>query len=257
MATAAKPAPNPASGSAHSGAAPIRAGRGSSYLLRKLHSLSGVVPIGAFLLEHFLSNSEALHGPAAYAAQVKFLNSLPWVPVLEWGFIFLPILYHAFYGFYIWSSGKSNITDYPWAGNWMYTAQRWTGLIAFAYIVQHTWYLRFSGVRLADNPAASFAKVHHELANPWMFAVYIIAIIATSWHFSYGLWLFAAKWGITPGDKARRRFGYVCTLLAAALITLGIASALAFLNPKFSYGWTTPAPQTQSQLQAPALDPSK
>jgi succinate dehydrogenase / fumarate reductase cytochrome b subunit len=219
-----------------------------------LHSLSGVVPIGAFLLEHFLSNSEALKGPAAYAAQVKFLNSLPWVPVLEWTFIFLPILYHAFYGFYIWSRGQSNITDYPWAGNWMYTAQRWTGVIAFAYIIQHTYYLRFSGVRLADHPGASFAKVHHELANPWMFAVYIIAIVATSWHFSYGLWLFAAKWGITPGDKSRRRFGYVCTALAVGLIVLGVASAIAFLNPKYKDGWTYPATvtQTQSQMQLPA-----
>ncbi len=35
-------------------------------------------------------------------------------------------------------------------------------------------------------------------------------MIATCWHFAYGIWLFAAKWGITPGDKARQRFGYVC-----------------------------------------------
>jgi succinate dehydrogenase / fumarate reductase cytochrome b subunit len=252
-------ATNPSSGSAHRGVQPLRAGQGHSFLLRKLHSLSGVIPIGAFLLEHFLSNTEALKGPAAYAAQVKFLNSLPWVPVLEWGFIFLPILYHACYGLYIWSSGKSNITYYPWAGNWMYMAQRWTGLIAFGYIAQHVYHLRFSGVRLADHPGASFAKVHHELANPWMLALYLVAIIATSWHFSYGLWLFAAKWGITTGDKARRRFGYVCTALAVALITLGIASALAFLNPKYKYGWTeSPSAQTtQSQLQMPIVAASK
>ena len=38
-----------------------------------------------------------------------------------------------------------------------------------------------------------------ELSNPWMVAVYAIAMIAICWHFSYGIWLFAAKWGITPG----------------------------------------------------------
>ncbi len=54
--------------------------------------------------------------------------------MLEWVFIFLPILYHALYGVYIWLRGKSNIVYYPWAGNWMYLAQRYTGLIAFAYI---------------------------------------------------------------------------------------------------------------------------
>ena len=91
------------------------------------------------MLEHLLSNFEALKGPIAYGEQVKFLNSLPLVRVLEWVFIFLPILYHGIYGVYIWLRGKSNIVYYPWAGNWMYLAQRYTGLIAFAYIIQHVW----------------------------------------------------------------------------------------------------------------------
>ena len=83
------------------GVQPIRAGQGHSFLLRRLHSLSGIIPIGAFLIEHIVSNFEALKGPAAYAAQVKFLNALPLVRVLEWTFIFLPLLYHAVYGVYI------------------------------------------------------------------------------------------------------------------------------------------------------------
>src|SRR5271154_5744893 len=83
------------------GVQPLRAGQGNSFLLRKLHSLTGIVPIGAFLVEHLISNFEALKGPGAYGAQVRFLNSLPLVRVLEWGFIFLPILYHALYGLFI------------------------------------------------------------------------------------------------------------------------------------------------------------
>ena len=71
-----------------SGVEPLRAGQGTSFIWRKLHSLLGIVPIGAFLLEHLLSNFEALHGPLAYGEQVKFLNSLPLVRVLEWVFIF-------------------------------------------------------------------------------------------------------------------------------------------------------------------------
>ena len=89
MATVQSPAPT-----VHRGVQPLRAGQGTSFLWRKLHSLLGIVPIGAFLLEHLLSNFEALKGPLAYGEQVKFLNSLPLVRVLEWVFIFLPILYH-------------------------------------------------------------------------------------------------------------------------------------------------------------------
>jgi succinate dehydrogenase / fumarate reductase cytochrome b subunit len=187
------------------GVAPLRAGQGSSFVLRRLHSLSGIVPIGLFLLEHFISNAEAFKGVDAYGKQVAFLNSLPFVLGLE---VF---------------------------GIWMYTAQRWTGIIAFAYMIQHTYYLRFSGVRLPEHPMQSFAKVQHEFQNPWMVAVYAIAIVAASWHFSYGLWLFAAKWGITTGDRARRWFGYACILLAVGLIGIGAASM---------YGFLSTAPQT-------------
>jgi succinate dehydrogenase / fumarate reductase cytochrome b subunit len=229
------------------GVQPLRAGQGNSFLLRKLHSLSGIVPIGAFLIEHLISNFEALKGPAAYAAQVKFLNGLPLVRVLEWAFIFLPILYHALYGLYITFRGRQNVNVYPWAGNWMYLVQRITGLIAFAYIIQHVWRQRFAGVSLPEHPGAAFHKVQVELSNPWMLAIYAIAIIATCWHFAYGVWLFAAKWGITPGDKARKNFGYVCTALGAVLIVIGLASLYAFVGPQYQ---NAPEDLTPAQISA-------
>ncbi len=226
-------AQHPATPTVRRGVPPLRAAQGNTFLLRKLHSLLGVVPIGAFLIEHLLSNFEALKGPIAYGEQVRFLNHLPLVRVLEWAFIFLPILYHAIYGVYIWLRGKSNVVYYPWAGNWMYVAQRWTGLIAFLYIGQHVLRQRFMGVSLPENPGAAFHKVQIELLNPWMLAVYIIAMIAICWHFSYGIWLFAAKWGITPGETARKRFGYACLALGIVLAGIGLASIWAFVSPQY------------------------
>jgi succinate dehydrogenase / fumarate reductase cytochrome b subunit len=243
-------AQNPAAHTVQRGVQPLRAGEGWSFLWRKLHSLLGIIPLGAFLLEHLLSNFEALKGPAAYGAQVRFLNSMPMVRVLEWVFIFLPLLYHACYGVWIWLRGKSNIVYYPWAGNWLYVAQRYTGLIAFAYIAQHVIRQRFMGVSLPEHPMAAFAKVQQELANPWMLAIYIVAMIAICWHFSYGVWLFAAKWGITPGTKARKRFGFVCVALGLALAILGLASMWAFVvDPKYK---NTPENLPVSVVVAPA-----
>ena len=66
------------------GVQPLRAGEGHSFFWRRMHSLTGIVPIGAFLVEHLLSNFEAVNGPLAYGKQVLFLNSLPLVRVLEW-----------------------------------------------------------------------------------------------------------------------------------------------------------------------------
>jgi len=224
---------NAATPKVHAGVQPIRAGQGTSFLWRKLHSLLGIIPIGAFFIEHLVSNFEAVHGPAAYGAQVKFLNALPLVRVLEWTFIFLPIAYHAFYGFYIWFRGKANVVYYPWAGNWMYVAQRWTGLIATLYIIQHVLRQRFMGVSLPENPGAAFHKVQMELASPIMLAVYVIAMIAICWHFAYGIWLFAAKWGITAGEVARKRFAYICAAFGVLLLFLGLASIWAFISPQY------------------------
>ena len=236
------------------GVPPLRAGQGTTFYWTKLHSLLGVIPIGAFLIEHILSNFEALKGPLAYGAQVKFLNSLPLVRILEWTFIFLPILYHAFYGVWIWLRGKSNIVYYPWAGNWMYTAQRYTGLIAFVYIAQHVARQRFMGVQLPEHPYAAFAKVQQELANPWLLAFYIIAMIAICWHFAYGVWLFAAKWGITPGKTARKRFGYVCAALGLALAVMGLASIWAFVGGKYPNIPNDVAPSVSQSIAPVHLD---
>jgi len=211
------------------GVAPLQAGRGTSFLLRRLHSLTGIVPVGAFLVEHFLSNAFATRGPVAYTKQVALLTSFPFVVGLELFGIWLPILYHAGYGFYIWYCGESNLGDYPWTGNWLYTSQRWTGAIAFLYMVYHTWRLRFTGIHLLSHPAAAFGKVQLEFQNPLIVAFYVVGIVAASWHFAYGLWLFAAKWGITVGNNARRRFGYVCLVIALGFISVGLVSAYSFL----------------------------
>ena len=224
-ATATPPAP----ASAHHGVAPLRAGHGYSFLLRRLHSLTGIIPVGAFLFEHILiSNSTAISGPDAYARQVSFLANLPLVPLLELFGIWLPILFHALFGFYIWYRGEGNAVEYPWTGNWMYTAQRWTGAIAFAYILWHTWTMRFTGVDLHANPAASFGKVQIEVFQTPLFLFYVIGLIAASWHFAYGIWLFCAKWGIVSGERARKRFLAVCLAFFFVLAGAGLASLTSF-----------------------------
>jgi succinate dehydrogenase / fumarate reductase, cytochrome b subunit len=212
------------------GVAPLRAGQGYSFFLRRLHSLTGIIPIGLFLIEHFVSNAFATRGPSAYAKQVDLLSSFPFVVGLELFGIWLPILYHSLYGFYIWYRGEGNVGEYPWAGNWLYTAQRWTGAIAFFYIVWHTWHLRFTGIHLLSHPGAAFGKVQTEFQSPWAVAFYAVGILCASWHFAYGIWLFAAKWGITTGESARRKFGYVCVLIGLLFIAVGAATMYSFLN---------------------------
>ena len=173
---------------------------------------------------HHLELREPSTAPSPTPSRSSSSTRLPLVRFLEWGFIFIPLAYHALYGVFIAIRGRNNVNVYPWAGNWMYLSQRVTGIIALLYIVQHLWRQRFTGVMLPEHPGAAFHKVQVELSNPWMLAIYVIAMIATTWHFAYGIWLFAAKWGITPGEKARKRFGYVCAVGGTALCLMGLVS---------------------------------
>jgi len=235
-----------------SGVAPLRAGQGTSFILRRLHSLSGIIPVGAFLFEHILiSNATAISGPDPYAKQVAFLAGLPLVFFLELFGIWLPIAFHALYGFYIWYRGDGNTTEYPWTGNWMYTAQRWTGGIAFIYIVWHTYTMRFTGTHLLTDSQAAFHKVQMELQNPWAASFYLIGIIAASWHFAYGIFLFCAKWGITVSETSRKWSARVCLVLALTLIAVGFLTMAAFFKPEWrnTPEHLGPAPQAVESMK--------
>jgi succinate dehydrogenase / fumarate reductase, cytochrome b subunit len=212
------------------GVRPLRAGQGNSFLLRRLHSLSGIFPVGAFLVEHFVSNAFATNGPNAYADEVKFLTGIPFLIWVEILFIYIPILFHALYGFYIWYRGETNVGEYPFIGNWGYAIQRWTGAIAFFYMLWHTATMRFMGAHMVGNPGIAFGKVQMEFQHPWSVAFYTVGILCASVHFSYGLWLFAAKWGITAGAKGRRRFAYACAAICLLLLVLGYSAMYSFFK---------------------------
>src|SRR5262245_54218117 len=93
------------------------------YNLRKLHSLSGLVPLGAFLCDHFCTNSYSTTGAPVSNGKCAALTELPYLYLLEIGFIFLPILFHAVLGVVISFEGKPNVGRYSSARNWAYFLQ--------------------------------------------------------------------------------------------------------------------------------------
>ncbi len=205
----------------------------SSYLLRKLHSLSGIVPVGAFLAEHFWSNSTALVSITKYNEASRDLQTIPWRPFVEAIAIWLPILYHGGYGVYIWLKGKSNVSEYPWVRNWLYTLQRYTGLIAFVFIGWHVWTERFLTQGRSD-----YAGVEHALANPYYLAFYLVGILASSFHLGAGIWNFLCKWGLAATASAQRAAGALGFVVAVLFSLVGVAIVLSIrlnVHPFESY----------------------
>jgi succinate dehydrogenase / fumarate reductase cytochrome b subunit len=208
-----------------------------TFILRKLHQLSGIMPLGIFLLEHFYTNSKALAGEAAFNGAVKDLQSIPYILLVETGGIFIPLIYHAVYGLVITVEARPNNLHYPYARNWFYTIQRVTGIILFFFIFFHVLNFRFglipglNTVSVAHHPEESFGIVAGEFRMIPIFIIYVIGITATVWHFANGIWLFLVDWGITIGERAQRLAGYACIAFGVVLLAVGLNAAVAFIRP--------------------------
>ena len=55
----------------------------SAFVMRRLHSLSGVVPVGLFLILHLWTNARALAGEDAYTHGVEEIQTIPFLPLVE------------------------------------------------------------------------------------------------------------------------------------------------------------------------------
>lgn len=197
-----------------------------SFYLRRFHSLTGVLPIGAFLAEHFFTNSFAMFGPEVYNSKVAFFMGLPYILLIEISFIWLPILFHGAYGSYIIFTGQANSLRYGYFRNWMYLLQRITGVIAFAFIVYHVYATRISGLLAGEH--ASFESVSRSLENPLILLFYVLGILSASYHLGNGLFGFLITWGIAIGDKAQRGVSILCVLVSAGMAIFGLAALSYF-----------------------------
>lgn len=208
-----------------------------TFVLRKLHQLSGIVPLGLFLLEHFYTNSKALNGAATFNDAVKDLQSIPYILFVEIGGIFIPLIYHAVYGLVITIEARPNNLSYPYPRNWFYLIQRITGFILFFFIAFHVLNFRFglipglNDISVAHSPDRAFEIVSREFHMIPIFIVYVIGITATVWHLANGIWLFLVDWGIAIGERAQRLTGYACIGFGVFLLLVGLNAAIAFVRP--------------------------
>ncbi|MFV0387402.1 MAG: succinate dehydrogenase [Pyrinomonadaceae bacterium] len=210
-----------------------------TFLLRKLHQLTGIVPLGLFFVIHMVTNAKAMNGPQVFDDAVADIHHLPFLIFLEVFGIFLPLLYHSIYGIIISAESRGNAVAYGYGRNWLYVFQRITGIFLFVFILFHLLHLRFglfSGFGLTDiavagNSSQAFDIVSGDFSSIGILIFYILGVGATAWHLGYGLFLFVVDWGLVIGEKAQRATIYVCALIALALFGLGANAAVSFVRP--------------------------
>ncbi|MEH7505740.1 succinate dehydrogenase cytochrome b558 subunit [Neobacillus drentensis] len=193
---------------------------------RKLHSLSGIIPVGVFMTVHLLVNYTATWGIDSYNKAAGFMVNLPFKYFLELFVIFIPLLFHALYGVVIARQAKNNVSKYGYFRNWKFYLQRITGLIAFIFIIWHVWetkvQVEFSGAE------ADYQLMANIVDNGISLTLYIIGISSCIYHFVNGIWTFLITWGITVSPHSQKITQYISFGLFIALTFIGIRAILAF-----------------------------
>jgi succinate dehydrogenase / fumarate reductase, cytochrome b subunit len=206
----------------------------TQFLLYRLFSLAGLIPIGAYVVVHLITNSLVLNGPAAYQDAVGQIHALGiFLPIVEWVFIFIPILFHAAVGFVIILSGMPNSNAYPYGGNIRYTLQRATGMIVFAFIVWHVIQMHRMGILFGGahfNAEAATSSTATTLAPGWVRVLYAIGIVSAVYHLSNGLWTQGITWGIWTTQPAMRRAGRVCFVFGLIVGFIGLSALYGFMT---------------------------
>lgn len=225
-------------------------------LLRRLHSLSGVVPIGLFLMFHLTTNASSVwgainmdkggtpvdRGVATFQHEVNFIHSLPALVLMEIFVLWIPILFHSIFGFYIARTGRSNTGEYRYGGNVRYTLQRLSGYLGFLFVIYHVATLRWGWTFLIPGgtkwsyayASSTMAQILQgsdaglTVAGVLLSVFYLAGVTALVFHFANGLWTAAITWGVTVSPLSQRRWGVACAAIGAGLLALGWMAVIRF-----------------------------
>ena len=204
----------------------------TTFYLRRLHSLCGLVVLGFFIIEHMITNSVAMAGPAIFNQVMGMVEEIP-KPIfysIEIGMYAIPILFHGIYGIYIALQAKNNPQNYGYLRNWNFALQRWTAWFLVVFLIWHVGYLRIYVKGMTGTPI-SFELLQNMFQNPVVAVLYVLGMWAAIFHFCNGITTFCMTWGITKGPRAQNVISIISMGLCAALCLL----TLAFMSSYFMY----------------------
>jgi succinate dehydrogenase / fumarate reductase, cytochrome b subunit len=230
------------------------------FLIYRLFSLSGIVPIGGYMAIHLLTNATILDSVAMFQDKVDGIHSLGVaLPAIEWSFIFLPLLFHASVGWLIIRGAVPNTSQYRTMSNVRYVLQRATGIVAFFYILFHVIHLHHLGSRLGggkfvvDEAASSTGNALQ--TAPWLQAVYVVGVLACVYHFCNGLWTGGITWGLWTTPVAQKRANWISIGAGVFLAGVGLSALWGFANVDVSKARVVEHRMEQERLRLRGEEP--
>lgn len=206
-------------------------------------------------------------GTERFQSLVYQIHNLgPILPLVEWGFIFLPIIFHAVVGVWIAQTGRSNSQMYGYGANIRYTWQRYTGYIAMVFIFMHVfhlhgwfhadWWLRnvAEPLNMAQfrpyNAASTLAVALKGVAWP---IFYVVGVVACCYHLANGIWTAGITWGAWVSASAQKRALRFCGAFGVLITVLGMTSLFAAKKTDPVTAAETEARMYKSSVEAGAI----
>jgi len=200
------------------------------FVLRRLHSLFGLLPVGGFLIFHLWENSQSRFGAEHYNLDVVArLQQMNYLPLLEIFAIALPILFHAAYGLVIIRSGRAELARYPYTRSRLYWLQRISGIAVLIFLVVHVGLTRLWAIAEPAVRADLFGHMRTLLSQPPMFTLYLMGLLLSVFHLANGLWSMGIVWGITTSARSQQLSSYACAGIGVLLAGLGLHGLIGFL----------------------------
>lgn len=194
-------------------------------MLKKLHSLSGVVPLGAFLVLHVWVTASVVSSRDVYDRQIGFLHGGV-LGVLE-PLVILPLFFHGIYGVLRVLGPRD--PDHAYDTDLMAALQRASGLVVLVFISLHLWEFRAQTWMHGLAESAYSTKLVEDLSStkygvPWIALGYIVGMAGSVFHLVNGMTSFCTTWGYTRTEAAQHRVRMV--LRIAGLLLFAVSSAI-------------------------------
>lgn len=214
----------------------------TTFWLRRLHSLSGAVPLVVFLLAHLTTNAAALWGQRSYDTWVERVHALPGLAVLEIFGLLVPLAVHAGLGIWLSRSASPSLVTYPFARSWSYVLQRVSGVAVLVFLVVHLWEFRvqkwlFGMDTRSFYPALAAGLSSTRWGIPWRALLYVGGLLAVCVHLANGLFGFACTWGLVVSRRAQVRWFALTAALGVLAFVVGTSTVLHFATGPF---WSPP-----------------
>ncbi|MCS7165570.1 MAG: hypothetical protein RMJ51_04795 [Candidatus Calescibacterium sp.] len=173
---------------------------------KRLHSITGILFVGGFVVVHFINNSIA-YNPKKLNELSKSIHKNPLFPLVEIVGIYTPLISHIVIGLILLRKGRIDLRIRS-ETNYRYILQRISAYVILKTLLFHLITIRFNEYiperirRMLNIPSKrdlAYQKVSIWFRSPlWPigYVAYTLFTVSIAYHLSNGIWTSAITWGL-------------------------------------------------------------